>query len=541
MSNRREFLKKVAAGSVAAGSAGTWSAYAGNDAGTQNNKDLCNEWKAPLLQAKNKLNIIWITCDEMTTRAMSVYGNPLTSMPAAEQMAKEGVIFNNTYVQMPKSVPSRASMITSRYPHCEGHRTLTGKKYFDPVEKVTNNNDFTIMAHEPNLIKFLRDQGYKTALIGKNHQVDWNLHQRWFDATSRWDSPEWKNRPDPYAEPQTDEMKRMHFKGKVKEDYDYNLLPDALHARWSIDFIRENKDNPFFALIDMGLPHPPYQELTQMPAYQIPLEKIPMVNPLPLDKAPSVERQYRTSYELEHLKDEDRRRIRRAYYTMCEFADRMVKRIIDEVDRLGLKEKTLIIYTADHGDFNGSRNCFEKWDTMFYDEIVKVPLMMRLPGILPAGKRIHHLVELLDVAPTITEILGYGTQEWMQGKSLLALARGETSTHKDAVFSQGGVEREATLRPAPVKNRHEQAKQKVVHDFPDTMIRSKMIRKDDFKYIYRLAGDHELYNLKEDPEELNNLIHDPSYKEIINEMKDRLLRFTIEYETNYPLIGELHD
>ena len=102
------------------------------------------------------------------------------------------MIFNYTYVQMPKSVPSRASMITSRYSHCEGHRTLAGKKYTDPAPGVGKNDMFAISENEPNLIKFLRDQGYKTALIGKNHQVDWNLHKKWFDATSQWDSPEWR-------------------------------------------------------------------------------------------------------------------------------------------------------------------------------------------------------------------------------------------------------------------------------------------------------------------------------------------------------------
>jgi arylsulfatase A-like enzyme len=161
--------------------------------------------------------------------------------------------------------------------------------------------------------------------------------------------------------------------------------------------------------------------------------------------------------------------------------------------------------------------------------------MMRIPGIIPAGKKIDNLIEFVDVAPTITEILGYGWQEWMQGKSLLSLSQGKTTEHKDAVFCQGGVEREATLNPAPAKT----PKQKVVHDFPDAMIRSKMIRKGDFKYIYRLAGDHELYNLKDDPEEFNNLINDPKYKNTLIEMKDRMLRFTIEYETNYPLIGKL--
>ena len=487
------------------------------------------------------LNVIWITCDEMNTKAMSIYGNKFTSMPAAEQMAREGVVFSRACVQMPKCVPSRVSMIMGRYPHCEGHRTLMGKKHFIPNKDVKNNWDFTLREHEPNLVKFLRDRGYKTALIGKNHLVDWNLHKVWFDATSKWDSAEWKNVGEPHTDDVTAELKRAHFRGRIREDYNYERHGDSLAAKWTIEFIRENKDRPFLALLDIGLPHPPYGEYTKMPAYKIPLEKIPVPKHLPLDKVPSVERAIRTAYDLEGLSEDDRRRICRAYYTMCEFADSNVKKVIDEVDRLGLGGKTLIIYSADHGDFNGSRNMYEKWDTCFYDEIVNVPLVMRLAGSLPAGKRIDNLVEFVDIAPTIMELKGCDIPRWVQGKSLVDLANGRTHKHKDAVFSQGGVEKDATLRPFPYESKEADysVKQKVLCDFPQSMIRSKMIRTDRYKYIYRLEGDCELYDLKEDPDEMKNLARDPEYRSTVCELKDRMLQFTIESETNLPEIDRL--
>ncbi len=486
------------------------------------------------------LNVIWITCDEMNTKAMSIYGNKLTSMPAAEQMAREGVSFSRAYVQMPKCVPSRVSMTMGRYPHCEGHRTLLGKKYFTPHKDV-KNWDFTLQEHEPNIVKFLRDRGYETALMGKNHLVDWNLHKVWFDATSKWDSPEWKNVGQPYMDDVTAGLKRAHLRGRIKEDYDYERHEDSLCAKWTIEFIRENKDRPFLALVDIGLPHPPYGEFTKMPAYGIPLEEIPTPKYLALGKSPSVERAKRTAYDLEGLTDDERRRVRRAYYTMCEFADRNVKKVIDEVDRLGLAEKTLIIYSADHGDFNGSRNMYEKWDTSFYEEIVNVPLIMRLPGTLPKGKRIDNLVEFVDIVPTIMELKDCEIPRWVQGKSLVALTNGRTDKHKDAVFSQSGVEKDATLRPFPYESEggSYSAKQKVLCDFPASMIRSKMIRTDRYKYIYRLEGDCELYDMKKDPDEMKNLAADPKYRNLICEMKARMLQFTIETETNLPEIDRL--
>ena len=526
VTNRRTFLKQTSLGMT----------------GLSLTSTISNAGSTGPDSSKNKpLNVIWITCDELNTKAMSVYGNPYTKMPAAEQMAREGVAFSRAYVQMPKCVPSRCSMMTGRYPHCEGHRTLSGRKNYRSHQYVKKNWDFTLREHEPNLVKFLKDRGYKTCLMGKNHLVDWNLHKVWFDATSKWDSQEWKERGNPYMDDITPELKRAHFRGRIKENYDYENLVDSLYSKWSIEFIRENKDRPFFALIDIQLPHPSYAEYTRMPSYKIPLQDIPVPLSLPLNKAPGVEKAKRTSYDLEGLTGNERRRIRRAYYTMCEFADSRVKRIIDEVDQLGLSENTLIIYSADHGDFNGERNMYEKWDTSFYEEIVNVPLMMRLPGTLPAGKKQQQLVEYVDIVPTIMEILGQDVPRWVQGKSLLALMQGNTTEHRDAVFSQGGVEKDATLRPFPYQrdNGTESPKQKVLCDFPEAMIRSKMIRTDRYKYIYRLEGDNELYDLQNDPGEMKNLAFNPDYKDIIYVLKDRLLRFTVEFESNLPEIDQL--
>ena len=527
---RRDFLKKMATGGLFVTAAPTFAK------GKINAEELIPEFPPQVVKIPRKLNVLWITCDEMNTKAMSVYGNPLTTMPGAEQMAREGTVFNHAYVQMPKSVPSRVIMVTGRYAHPEGHRTLTGRKYYIPAKDVKKNNDFTLRANEPNIVKMMKDNGYKTCLLGKNHLVDWNLHKKWFDMTSKWDSPEWKNRPDAFDKTDDPDLRKMYLIGKTKEDLDYNTLPDSLCVSWTKEFLNKYKDEPFFALVDIGKPHPPYVEYTQMPAYKIPLDQIPAPKVQPLEKVPSVEQCKRKSFDLEHVTDLDRKRIRRAYYSSVEFADSKVKEIIDEVDRLGLKDNTLVIYSADHGDSNGERNCYEKWDTFFYDEITKVPLIMRLPGIMPAGKKIENLVEFVDIVPTIFEMMGVDVPVWVQGKSMLPLIEGKTTEHKDAVFSQGGVEKDATLRPnmdimSP--------KQQVVKDFPESMIRSKMIRTDRYKFVYRLEGDNELYDMRKDPDELTNLAYDPDYKDIINELMARMLKFTIEMETNYPIIDKL--
>ena len=309
MSNsRRDFLKKIAAGSLAATSAPVLAAGL-------HDEQQGPEFPPQIVDIKRKLNVIWITCDEMNTKAMSVYGNPLTTMPGAEQMAREGTLFNHAYVQMPKSVPSRVIMMTARYAHTEGHRTLTGRKYYTPAEGVKKNNDFTLRADEPNMVKLMKDNGYKTCLLGKNHLVDWNLHKVWFDMTSKWDSPEWKNQPDAFDKTDNPDLRKMYLIGKTKEGLDYNKLPDSLCVSWTKEFLNTYKDEPFFALVDIGKPHPPYVEYTQMPACKIPLDRIPAPKVQPLEKVPSVEQCKRKSFDLEHVTDLDRKRIRRAYYS----------------------------------------------------------------------------------------------------------------------------------------------------------------------------------------------------------------------------------
>ncbi|MCW8129037.1 MAG: sulfatase-like hydrolase/transferase [Planctomycetota bacterium] len=479
------------------------------------------------------LNVLWITCDEMKANAVSTYGNRWTKMPAAERMAREGAQFDFAFCQMPKCVPSRCSMITGRYPHCDGYRTLKAREEFPPHVNVKDNSMVCIYEGVKNLVSMVRERGYKTCLLGKNHLVEWNLHLKWFDKTPRW---KWEKQT--YSNTPSERLQRASYTGTIKEGYNYDAHSDAMTASESIEFFEANKDKPFFALVDIGKPHPSYEDYMAFPASRIPLDEMPLPPCGPLDRAPTVERQIRTSKNLEDMTAEERKTVQRAYYSMCEFADAQVGKMLDALDRLGLAENTLVIYTADHGDFSGEHNCYEKWDTIFYDCIVRVPLLIRLPGRIKGGQKFPQLVELIDLAPTILDFMGEEIPRWMHGKSLKPLLEGKVATHKEAVFCQGGVEQELTRRPW--RPEEPSVKQQVLLDFPDAMVRAKMVRTERYKYVYRLVGDCELFDLREDPHELKNLVKDPSCQAIVAEMKERMLRFMLETETNLPAISELH-
>lgn len=422
-------------------------------------------------------------------------------------------------------------MLTGRYPHAEGFRTLKGRAHAPAWNQQGDNSMVCLQADTPNLIPYLRAQGYSTALHGKNHIVEWNLHQRWFDSTSTW---RWQ-KPDPGVT--NPELRRADYVGTVPASFPLAQHADAVIAREAVQYLEGVGARPFFALVDMHLPHPGYQDYPT-PVSDRPLTDIPLPPSAPLESAPSLERALRRSKNLEHLPDNDRRRVRRAYYSMAEFADQQVDRILAALDRLGLAENTLVIYASDHGDFAGDHNCYEKWDTSFLDAITRVPLILRLPGRLPAGAICPALVELIDILPTALELAGLPIPRWVQGRSFLAAARGETTDHREDVICSGGVE-EALWR-APALAQEPTVKQRVLLEHPETMARAKMIRTSTHKFIYRLRGEHELYDLVQDPHELINLAGRLEHAAVELDLRDRLLQRLIASESILPEVAALH-
>lgn len=485
-------------------------------------------------QVSPRLNILWITCDEMRWDVLPECGNFFTSLPASSRLAREGALFPNTFCQMPKCVPSRCSMLTGRYPHIDGFRTLRGKRPFHESPHCTVNDFFSLTKETPNLIPNVRAAGYRTCLLGKNHVVDWNLHREWFDQTPSWDFdrvPKTETNP---------ALQRAKYQGEVPADFNLERHTDAVTAREAIDFITAADERPFFAMVDMSLPHPCYHTFGTMPVARRALEEIPAPVVPPLEGAPFVEQAMRKSKNLEELQDNDRRLILRAYWSMCEFADRQVEKILEALDTSGKAGNTLVIYTADHGDFAAHHNCFEKWDTSFLDCIVRVPLLLRLPGKIPAGKVFSELVELVDLCPTICEFLGLEVPASSQGRSLLPVLDGSANSWRSEVLCQGGVEDAALARAMPAETPGADAvKQQVLLDFPQAMSRSRMIRTERWKYIHRLAGGHELYDLQEDPHEVNNRVHDPDCRPVLENLRERLISRLMESETTLPEIGEL--
>lgn len=481
------------------------------------------------IMSNQRPNIVFITSDECKATALGCYGNTDAYTPNIDRFSEEGMQFNYSFTTMPKCVPSRCAMMTGRYPHVEGHRTLPG---------------FFIRKGENNLMLEMKNQGYKTGLFGKNHLVDWDIIGDCFDDYTR----EWKvvNR----SEEDTVALKGSNEAALFRGMYRPPLLKkenveDTYQTELAVNFIHKNKGNPFMLLLDIGCPHPAYRNI-QPYIDIIRSRNIRLPRVQKLEDAPEVLRAYRKVYDLEMLEEDDWRRIVEAYYGMVSYADDMFSRVLKALDDAGISENTIVVFTADHGDFAGEHGCVEKWDTMFYDCLMHTPLIIRYPGRIRAGMKSDAMLENIDLAPTILELCGMEVPEWMHGKSLVKVIDGKTAVHKKCVFATGGVEEHAIPKALPYTDAHYTEhpqyywKQRTMIDYPFSMARSKMVRTDKWKLVFRVDGTKELYDLENDPDELRNVSSDPKNAAIISELMEQLLMWAIRTETDYPAVKTMH-
>ncbi len=476
---------------------------------------------------RERPNIVLITLDECKASALGCYGNEDSRTPNMDKLADAGIRFTHAFATCPKCVPSRSSMLTGRYPHSEGHRTLPG---------------FAIREGEDNLMLHLKRAGYETALFGDGtHWVDPDNHERCFDVTGRTTAAR-KVRQLPDERDEIGMFRAMYR----PEAYVGEEMEDARQAALAVDYIdsRAGDSLPFFMIYDLQLPHPPYLKVDPyIGEFEGKKVRVPEIEPL--KQAPATLRRYREVYGLEQLDEEQWRQIVRAYYSMIAMADDCIGRVIDALDRSGLVDDTIVVLTSDHGDFAGEHGAVEKWDTLFYDCLMHVPFIVRYPARIRKGGTSEALTDNVDLVPTLLELCGLPGAPAIHGWSLAGILDGTETEHKAYVFGTGGVEAHAIDMAVPTEDEFYTLyptyvhKQKVMITFPETMHRAKMIRNRKWKLVYRLNGSRELYDLENDPGERRDVSSHPEYKETVAELIEQLLRFSISTETDYPGIRHM--
>lgn len=450
-------------------------------------------------------NILWICSDQQRTDTVGAYGNPFVTSPTIDQLAQNGTVFDNAFAQSPVCTPSRASMLTGRYP-----RTTRCRQ-----------NGQNIPASEQLITKLFAEAGYTCGLAGKLHlsachpEVCSGPERRIDDgyATFRWSQA-----PGDEGWDQHDFRIWLESRGGDVKQPDHPLSKWVQFGRpvekhqttWcceeAIDFIRQQAadGNPWFFSVHMFDPHHSFNPpATHLAKYLDRLDEVPLPDYVPGElavKPPLQTVDHQGAYggtcgfPYDEMNATDHRLVRAAYWAMCDLIDEQVGRIIDHLHASGQIENTIIIFSSDHGEMLGDNGIYLK-GPYFYDHLTRVPLIISWPGQIQT-QRVDGLVELVDLVPTLLEASSLPIPAGVQGRSLWPILTGaaESTQHRSSVYAE-------YYNAMPFhQNPTAQA----------TMVRTQR---------YKIVVDHayntgELYDLVEDPGEHRNLWHVPGAIEL---------------------------
>ncbi len=483
---------------------------------------------APLSGCKTmpeKPNVLVIMCDQMTTKVLDCYGsNDGVITPNIDRLAREGFVFQNATCAMPLSSPSRASIITGKYPHAhkvvdnvfvnEYPTIAPGLSHL--VEEGIDNKDVTTE-------KILHEQGYDTHLYGKWHLMGDSLTyypdmyrehygypqemKNFFDSVRVLPRDQWMDwygwsLPVKQSDRYRHIVDSLRTPGNGAGLSDFILKMGRLEMKTSqtfddriasrvIDAIKNAKSGqPFMLTASFNWPHDPnvvndpYYSMYQPENIKLPANFTEQNTPFEQDLS------RRT---VKGIGEDGVREFLRIYYGCVTMVDDQIGRILAALDESGKTDNTIIVFLSDHGDMAGRHGMVWKSTVAFYDEVTQVPLIIRYPRAVKPG-RTDEVVSLVDVMPTILEFTHHQIPGDIQGKSLVPLMEGKKTDRSGYVFSER----------VPWSDEH---KRIVTLEAKGSF----MVRSKEYKYCRFADGRECLYDLKNDPSENKNLAQAPDF------------------------------
>ena len=492
--NRRRFLQTAGATTLAAASGSLVQCAAG-----QNRKD--------------GINVLLLMTDEQHYRSLSSTGNPYIETPAMDRIGREGVRFENATCVTPYCSPARASMITGIYPHT--HDILLN---VSPGRNTQPSLDPKAFANTENM---LDSEGYATAHRGKWHLGDkgnFDCYESWSyaskagrgyhqfleehlpraDFTGHPSPGKYLNRPVEMLPVVEKGFHEFHAIPNMRVAYistigrsvvPPELLPETQITDQVLGLIDTHADENFMITASWSPPHDlwvipePYYSLVDRDRIE-----------LPGTTDLSEWDQRGASKRLGDIMGaEGLREYAAIYHGMVKYIDDQVARILKKLDDSGLADNTLVIFTTDHGDMVGAHGCIGKSISSFYDDLVRIPLSMRLPGRIEPGTVVKQPVSQIDFMPTIMDYVGLPVPEGIHGRSMRPLVEGRDVSWRDYAFCQRASS-------------------------------GRMLRTERYKYSCQPNPKTAvLYDLENDPHEDRNLAADPAHAGTVRRMHERLL------------------
>lgn len=434
-------------------------------------------------------NILFIQCDQMTAAALPAAGNTVVKAPHLDRLAREGVMFRRAYCPSPLCVPSRAAMMTGALPSRTGAYDNAGE----------------FPAGIPTMAHYLRLQGYHTQLIGKMHFIGPDQLHGYEDrpvtdvypAGFDW-VPDWTLGEDDrlaWYHDMSSVLRAGPLDAALQIDYDQEV---AFRAQRALVDAARDRSRPFFITTSFTFPHDPFEV---PPSYWNAYEGLtidpPRVPAIPFDQQDPHSQRLAKMMEADKVdpRPDQVLNARRGYYAAVSYVDAMTGELIGLLESLGLTDNTVVVFTSDHGEMLGERGLWYKMSP--FEGSASVPLIFWSKARFQP-REVDQPVSILDLLPTLVEIGGGHSGRHLpfaiDGESLLPLLRGEIGAqHGDVVMEYLG---------------------EGVHAPMVMMVRGP------YKFV-RCPGDPDLlFDVVDDPFELDNLTGDPRHQGVYGEMAE---------------------
>jgi N-acetylglucosamine-6-sulfatase len=433
--------------------------------------------------AEKKRNIIFILIDDMRFDSMSCMGHPFLKTPHLDKMANNGILFNHAYVTTSLCSPSRASILSGQYPHVHG----------------VMNNSTLLPEGTPIFPKELQKNGYQTAFIGKWHMGGSSDKPR--PGFDHWVSFRGQG---VYNDP------TFNINGKsVKRDgYMTDLLTD-----YAEEYIKQDHDKPYFLYLSHKAVHADFYPAER---HKDTFKDITLDYPESMantkenyeGKPNWVKRQRHSWHGVDYMYHDltyfDKFIL--DYHRTMLAVDESIGRVMKALEEKGQLDSTLIMLMGDNGFLHGEHGLIDK--RCMYEESIRVPLLAHCPELIPKGQRTDRIALNIDIGATVLDTAGAPIPETVQGKSFLPIMKGENPKWREGMLYEYFWEAAFPQTPTVFGVRTERYK---------------------YMHYHGIFDLNELYDMKEDPKEMKNLIDSPTHKEIREDMQKRLRALMKEY------------
>ena len=419
--------------------------------------------------ASKKPNVLLISIDDLNDWVGCMGGHPQAKTPNIDRVAKMGTLFNNAHCQSPVCNPSRASMMTGRYPH------TSGVYFLSPDLK-----EAPFLKNLKTMPEVFADHGYKTMAAGKiYHRGDKRFFQEYLPTGGFGPRPP-KKISQPHGHPLWD--------WGIFPDDD-NVMPDMKCAKWAVDQLSQKHDKPFFMGVGFYRPHVP-MFATKKWFDMHPKDKIKLPA-VPSDDLNDLSQYAIDLTNLEHVSPTHEwvtgagqwEHAVQSYLASVTFADHCLGLVLDALEKSKYADNTIIALFSDHGFHLGEK---ERWaKRSLWEDGTRVPVVVVAPGH-KASQKTNRPAELLDIFPTLLELAGLPKDETQEGQSLVPLMKNPKREWKHPAITSFGLG-------------------------------NYSIRSTNYRFIQYFDGSRELYDLRDDPHEWKNLIENPKMPQVIQE------------------------